>query len=48
MAIDAEGNPVAMAKPTEPVCDRCGSPMAVWNGRRGPFLACTLHAPFFS
>lgn len=25
------------------VCDKCGSPMAIKNGKYGPFLACTAH-----
>src|SRR5262249_48052786 len=40
--VDAEG------KPIEPVdlgvrCDKCGSPMAVRRGPRGPFLGCTAY-----
>ena len=29
------------AKPTEHTCDKCGKPMVLREGRRGPFLACT-------
>jgi DNA topoisomerase-1 len=41
MNFDAEGKPVLSAKPTEHVCDKCGKPMVIREGRRGPFLACT-------
>src|SRR5262245_38592033 len=41
MKFDAEGKPVLAAKPTEHKCEKCGSPMVLREGRRGPFLACT-------
>jgi DNA topoisomerase-1 len=41
MNFDAEGKPVLAAKPTEHKCEKCGSPMVIREGRRGPFLACT-------
>jgi DNA topoisomerase-1 len=41
MTLDAEGKPVVTAKPTEHKCEKCGSPMGLRVGRRGPFLACT-------
>jgi DNA topoisomerase-1 len=41
MGIDAEGNPVQTSKPTEHTCEKCGKPMVLREGRRGPFLACT-------
>lgn len=31
------------AKYKDQVCDKCGSPMALKNGRFGPFLACTKY-----
>jgi DNA topoisomerase I len=34
---------VPSAQPTEHVCDKCGSPMALREGRRGPFLGCTAY-----
>ena len=40
-AVDAEGKPVLSAKPTEHLCEKCGKPMVIREGRRGPFLACT-------
>src|SRR5207302_1740489 len=33
--------PVLEAKPTEHKCEKCGQPMVIREGRRGPFLACT-------
>ena len=41
MNLDAEGKPVLTAKPTEHNCEKCGKPMVLREGRRGPFLACT-------
>src|SRR5262249_3690844 len=41
MNLDEHGNPVLSAKPTEHVCEKCGKPMVLREGRRGPFLACT-------
>ena len=41
MNFDAEGKPVLASKPTEHVCDKCGKPMVLREGPRGPFLACT-------
>jgi DNA topoisomerase-1 len=32
---------VQTVKPTEHVCEKCGKPMVLREGRRGPFLACT-------
>ena len=29
------------AKPTEHICEKCGKPMVIREGQRGPFLACT-------
>jgi DNA topoisomerase-1 len=29
------------AKPTDEVCDKCGSPMVIRRGRRGEFMACS-------
>jgi DNA topoisomerase-1 len=29
------------AKPTDEVCDKCGSPMVIRHGRRGDFMACS-------
>jgi DNA topoisomerase-1 len=41
MKLDAEGNPVLTAKPTEHVCEKCGKPMVLRDGRLGPFLSCS-------
>jgi DNA topoisomerase-1 len=41
MNLDAEGKPVPAARPTEHKCDKCGRPMMLREGRRGPFLGCT-------
>src|SRR5262249_5912838 len=41
MNIGEDGQPVLAAKPTEYKCEKCGKPMVVREGRRGPFLACT-------
>jgi DNA topoisomerase-1 len=31
------------AKPTDEVCDKCGSPMVIRQGRRGDFMACSAY-----
>ena len=41
MNLDADGKPVVTSKPTEHKCEKCGTPMVLRDGRRGPFLACT-------
>ena len=43
--IDDEGNPQEAPKPetTDEVCDKCGSPMVIKNGRNGKFLACSAY-----
>src|SRR5947207_3739154 len=41
MNFDDEGKPVLSARPTEHSCEKCGKPMVIREGRRGPFLACT-------
>ena len=41
MNIGADGKPVITAQPTEHKCEKCGKPMVLREGRRGPFLACT-------
>src|SRR5262249_37432058 len=33
--------PVLAARPTEHTCEKCGKPMVIREGRRGPFLTCT-------
>jgi DNA topoisomerase-1 len=33
----------AQEKPTDEVCDKCGSPMVQKTGRFGPFLACSSY-----
>jgi DNA topoisomerase-1 len=43
MNIGAEGKPVLTSKPTEHVCDKCGSAMLLREGPRGPFLACSAY-----
>src|SRR2546425_12428777 len=43
MNLDAEGNPVPNAQSTEHVCGKCGKPMVLRNGRRGPFLGCSAY-----
>ena len=41
---DGDGKAVAEKMPeTEEVCDKCGSPMLVKNGRHGVFLACSKY-----
>jgi DNA topoisomerase-1 len=40
MNLDAQGNPVLASRPTEHKCDKCGSPMVLREGPRGPFLGC--------
>jgi DNA topoisomerase-1 len=39
--IDAQGNPMPSHVETEHVCEKCGKPMALRQGPRGPFLGCT-------
>jgi len=39
---DKDGNP-QHPEPTGEVCDKCGAPMVVKTGRRGPFLACSAY-----
>jgi DNA topoisomerase I len=39
MNFDAEGKPVLASKPTVWVCEKCGQPMVIREGRRRPFLA---------
>ncbi len=43
--IDEEGNPkeAPKAETTDEVCEKCGSPMVVKNGRNGKFLACSAY-----
>jgi DNA topoisomerase-1 len=41
MNIGDDGKPVITARPTEYTCEKCGKPMVLREGRRGPFLACT-------
>jgi DNA topoisomerase-1 len=41
MNLDAQGNPVPASRQTEHVCDKCGSPMVLREGPRGPFLGCS-------
>jgi DNA topoisomerase I len=43
--IDEEGNAKKAPEPetTDEVCDKCGSPMVVKNGRNGKFLACSAY-----
>ena len=41
MNFDAEGKPVPSRVETEHVCEKCGKPMVLREGQRGPFLACT-------
>jgi DNA topoisomerase-1 len=41
MNFDAEGKPVLSARPTEHVCEKCGKPMVLREGPRGPFLGCS-------
>ena len=36
----SEGKPVQPVK-VDVKCEKCGEPMAVRQGRRGPFLGCT-------
>ncbi len=37
----AEKQPAAPVETTDEVCEKCGSPMVVKNGRNGKFLACS-------
>ena len=42
MNLTAEGKPVVTARTDGPAsAEKCGSPMVIREGRRGPFLACT-------
>lgn len=43
IALDREGNKIARPAPrmTEQRCEKCGKPMVLRVGRRGPFLACS-------
>jgi DNA topoisomerase-1 len=41
MNLDAQGNPVPASRQTEHVCEKCGSPMVLREGPRGPFLGCS-------
>jgi DNA topoisomerase-1 len=34
---------VLASKPTEHKCDKCGEPMVLREGRRGPFLGCSAY-----
>ncbi|MFL5329330.1 MAG: type I DNA topoisomerase [Gemmataceae bacterium] len=36
-----DGTPVLSSKPTEHVCEKCGSAMLLKEGKRGPFLGCS-------
>ena len=40
--VDAEGRPIQPVD-TGVKCEKCGSPMAVRKGPRGPFLGCTAY-----
>ena len=40
LSLDKEGKPVELPK-IERTCEKCGNPMEVKMGRRGPFLACS-------
>jgi DNA topoisomerase-1 len=40
--VDAQGNPVQPIDTGE-TCDKCGAPMAVKRGPRGPFLGCSAY-----
>ncbi|MDC7221921.1 MAG: type I DNA topoisomerase [Spirochaetales bacterium] len=40
LSLDKDGKPVELPK-IERDCDKCGKPMEVKMGRRGPFLACS-------
>lgn len=43
MRLDRQGNPSVPAAriETQEVCEKCGKPMILRNGRRGPFLGCS-------
>ncbi|HPS00385.1 MAG TPA: type I DNA topoisomerase [Candidatus Sumerlaeota bacterium] len=44
LAYDEEGKIVVEKAPaTDEVCPKCGGPMSVRNGKRGPFLACNRY-----
>jgi DNA topoisomerase-1 len=40
LSVDKEGKPIALPEISRD-CDKCGKPMEVKVGRRGPFLACS-------
>ncbi|MBN2625831.1 MAG: type I DNA topoisomerase [Spirochaetales bacterium] len=40
LSVDKDGKPVELPK-IERTCEKCGNPMEVKMGRRGPFLACS-------
>lgn len=40
---DADGGKTPKPVETDEVCDKCGAPMVVKNGRRGSFLACSAY-----
>ena len=42
MDVDAEGNPIKAIE-TGLKCEKCGSPMTVKRGPRGPFLGCSAY-----
>ena len=39
---DKDGNPIR-PQPTGETCDKCGAPMVIKTGRRGPFMACSAY-----
>jgi DNA topoisomerase-1 len=41
--LDAQGNPLPLGRPTEHRCERCGSPLILREGPRGPFLGCSSY-----
>jgi len=43
MRLDRQGNPSVPAEriETDETCEKCGKPMILRNGRRGPFLGCS-------
>ena len=40
---DAETEPTGEGQELELKCDKCGAPMVVKTGRRGPFVACSAY-----
>jgi len=40
---DGENSNAPRAEKTDEVCDKCGSPMVIKNGRNGKFLACSAY-----